>query len=236
MLKSQADINKFQEIEKKLDVKFNSLSLLEEGLTHRSYLNEAKDTPHSNERLEFLGDSILSFIVSSHLFTLYPTRPEGELTNFRSAVVKTQTLAQVAQELGLGEYLRLSRGEEEGGGRKNISLLADTFEAIVGAIYMDQGLEKAKQFVAGHLFSKIEEIVASRSYIDFKSELQERVQEKYRVSPSYKVMKEEGPDHAKTFYVGVYVDGQEEGVGQGKSKQEAEQEAASIALEKWRKN
>lgn len=217
-----------------LDLEFANKHLLEEAMTHRSFLNESKTTLSSNERLEFLGDSILSFLVSSHLFKTFPDIPEGELTNLRSATVKTTTLAMVAQRLNLGAYLRLSHGEEDGGGRQNPSLLADTFEALIGALYLDRGLEVTRSFLKKHLFHLIPEIISTRAYVDFKSDFQERVQEKYRISPSYKVLKEEGPDHAKIFHVAVYINGVEHGVGSGKSKQEAEQEAARSALSNLR--
>lgn len=209
--------------------------LFVQALTHRSYLNEAKEEAQSNERLEFLGDAILSFLVSQHFFTKFPHLPEGELTNLRSATVKTATLARIARSLHLGEYLRLSRGEEEGGGRQNTSLLADTFEAIVGAIYLDQGLEKVESFLREHLFPIIPEIIETKAYMDYKSELQERVQDKFRLAPIYQVLTEEGPDHAKIFAVVVMINGIEEGRGKGRSKQEAEQAAAREVLEKWQR-
>lgn len=200
---------------------------------HRSYLNESKTVTESNERLEFLGDSILSFLTSDFLFRSYPDLPEGELTNFRSAMVKTSTLASISKKLGLGGYLLLSKGEEEGGGRNNISILADTFEAFLGAIYIDQGLPTVKKILQSELFPILKKILEDKAYKDAKSTFQEVVQEETRISPVYKVLQEKGPDHAKEFTVGVYVGNTLWGKGTGKSKQEAETESAKAALEKW---
>ena len=221
-----------EELEKALGVSYKDRSLLEKALTHRSYLNEAKDKRESNERLEFLGDAILSFLVSKHLFATYTDLPEGELTNLRSAIVRTTTLATIAKQLDLGSYLFLSKGEEEGGGRSNSSLLADGFESIVGSMFLDQGLIAVEPFISRLLIPLLPDIIANRTYIDFKSELQERVQEVQHISPMYRVLQEEGPDHAKQFTVGVFIQQDNLGTGQGKSKQEAEQDAARLALEK----
>ena len=222
-----------QTLEKNLDVVFSNKELLHQALIHRSYLNEAKGTYSSNERLEFLGDAILSFLVSHHLFIEYPTFTEGELTNLRSAVVRTETLSVVSHNLNLGDFLLLSKGEEESGGRINSTLLANCFEAVVGAIFIDQGIEKTKEFIEKKLLVLLAEIIEKRTYRDFKSQFQEMVQERLRLSPLYKVMNEEGPDHAKVFHIGVYVSDELYGVGIGKSKQEAEQAAAAQGLEKW---
>lgn len=223
----------FTKLESTLEVTFSNKVLLEQALTHRSYLNEANVSHASNERLEFLGDAILSFIVSSYLYNHFLTKPEGELTNIRSAIVRTQTLASVAKKLHLGDFLLLSRGEEESGGRNNTSLLADCFEAIVGAIYTNAGLDQAQNFIHTHLLPLLPDIIKQRSYLDYKSQFQEKVQDIYRMSPIYKVINQEGPDHAKTFFVAVYVNDEKYGEGKGKSKQEAEQMAAANALEKW---
>ncbi|KKR32221.1 MAG: Ribonuclease 3, partial [Candidatus Gottesmanbacteria bacterium GW2011_GWC2_39_8] len=216
-------------------VKFKDEDLIRKAFIHRSYLNEAKETMESNERLEFLGDSILSFLVSSYLYKEFPDKPEGELTNLRSAIVKTKTLALISQKLELGKYLYLSRGEEEGGGRNNTSLLADTFEAFIGAIFLDSGIEEPRKILNQFLFPLLGDILENKLYKDAKSSFQEEVQEKTRISPVYKVMKEEGPDHAKKFTVGVYVGDKLYGTGDGRNKQEAEQEAARSALEKYHK-
>lgn len=206
--------------------------LLEEALTHRSYLNETKEKVPSNERLEFLGDSILSFIVSDHLFSKYPELNEGKLTNLRSLLVNTKMLGGLSKECGLGEKLRLSKGEEEGGGRNNPSLLADTFEAIIGALFIDQGISQAKKFISQTVLPRADEFIQKNLLKDPKSRLQEFVQAKKQNSPLYKVLKEEGPAHARKFTVGVFINEELFGKGIGKSKQEAEENAATTALEK----
>ena len=225
----------FETLQKTLGVTFTQQELLKQAFYHRSYLNEARHIKESNERLEFLGDAILSFLSSEYLYTTYPDYPEGTLTNIRSSIVKTQSLGNTAQELRFGELLFLSHGEEEGGGRKNISLLADSFEAFLGALYLDQGIVQAKMFLTNHLFPKIAHIIETKSYIDFKSYLQEIVQEDSKISPTYEVTHAEGPDHDRTFFISVKVNEQQLGKGQGKSKQEGEQAAAKDALEKMGK-
>lgn len=223
----------FSELEKTLGLKFKDTNLLKMAFNHRSYLNEVKEPLESNERLEFLGDSILSFIVSKYLFTSFPTHPEGELTSLRSAIVKTKTLSEIAQELKLGTLLKLSKGEDESRGRENPSLLADTFEALIGAVFLDQGLPKVEKIIVEFLLSKLPNIIALKAYKDAKSTLQEKVQEKTRSSPNYKVLSQVGPDHAKTFTIGVYIGDKLLGTGKGKSKQDGEQMAAADALEKF---
>jgi ribonuclease-3 len=207
-------------------------TLLEQAFTHRSYLNEAKEPTESNERLEFLGDSIISFIVSEHLYKNYKEFDEGVLTNLRSLLVNTKSLAQAARELKFGEKLRLSKGEEESRGRENDTLLANSFEAFIGALYLDQGIDVVRKFIADMLFSKIDEYVQRKAFKDPKSLLQEYVQARKQSSPIYKVLHEEGPPHAKIFTVGVFVNNELLGEGMGKSKQEAEEKAAQIALKK----
>ena len=186
----------------------------------------------SNERLEFLGDAILSFLTSHFLYSTYPEYPEGTLTNVRSALVKTQSLAETAKTLGLGDHLKLSHGEEASGGRTNPSLLADCFEALLGALFLDQGIEPVKKLLSEHLFTKATQIIEKKAYIDYKSLLQEIIQQESRISPTYHVVKSEGPDHAKTFWIDVLAGTTLLGNGSGKSKQEAEQAAAHAALEK----
>jgi len=220
----------FDELQKNIGVQFTNLDLLKAAFVHRSYLNEKRMVKESNERLEFLGDAILSFVTSNFLYTTYPDYPEGTLTNIRSSLVKTQSLSDSARELKLGELLFLSRGEEDSGGRTNSSLLADTFEALLGAIFLDQGVGRAKKFLEEHLFLKASDIVKNKSYIDYKSLLQEIIQSESRISPTYRVTKSEGPDHAKTFWVEAKADAKVLGVGMGKSKQEAESAAAVNAL------
>lgn len=223
----------FSDLEKNLGFEFKVNANVQLAFIHRSYLNEAKAKIESNERLEFLGDSILSFLVSRYLYRTYPHLPEGELTSLRSSIVKTTTLADIAIDLDLGKFLKLSKGEDEGGGRTNPSILADTFEALLGAIYIDQGLDKADDTVGKFLLPRLTDIIEKKSYKDAKSTFQELVQEKTRISPLYKVISESGPDHAKTFVIGVYVGDDLRGTGKGRSKQEAEQMAAAAALEKW---
>jgi ribonuclease III len=217
-------MNKLPEIKNK--------KLLEEALTHRSFLNEVKEKVPSNERLEFLGDSILSFIVSDYLFSKYPDFNEGKLTNLRSLLVNTKMLAQLAQDCDLGSKLRLSKGEEESGGRNNQSLLADSFEAFLGAIFLDQGVEEVKKFIYMTVIPQADEFIKTNAFKDPKSKLQEYVQSKKQGSPHYKVTLEEGPAHARKFTVGVFVNEELLGEGSGKSKQEAEEMAASKALSK----
>jgi len=225
----------FNTLEETLSIAFKNKDLLHQAFYHRSYLNEAKHIKESNERLEFLGDAILSFLTSEFLYKAYPQHPEGTLTNLRSSVVKTQSLGNTAKRLGFGDLLFLSKGEEEGDGRKNISLLADSFEAFLGALFLDQGLQPVEAFLKAQLFPDIETIVANKSYIDFKSYLQELIQETYKISPHYEVKKTEGPDHDRTFWIEVSVNTTILGSGIGKSKQEGEQKAAQNALEKMGK-
>lgn len=220
-------------LEKNLEIKFKKPRLLTRALTHRSYLNEAKaQNLESNERLEFLGDSILSFIISDWLFQQYPQYPEGTLTNIRSNLVKTDALAQIAQQLKIGEYLFLSRGEEESGGKTNTSLLADALEAVTGAIYLDQGYEIVRKFIVRRFKSRLQKVIASGRFKDYKSILQEKLQAEKKLSPIYKTLKEEGPDHNKIFTVGVFDEGKLLAKAVGKSKQTAEGAAAKLALEK----
>lgn len=211
--------------------KFKNQKLFLQAFTHRSFLNETREKVESNERLEFLGDSILSFVVSEFLFAKYPHFPEGTLTNLRSRLVNTKTLAQVAKELNFGALLRLSKGEEESKGRQNQSLLADCFEAFIGALFLDQGIQKVSAFLNEILLLKAQEFVQEKSFKDAKSLLQEYVQSKKQNSPVYKVLSEKGPAHAKVFTVGVYVQNKLLAKGEGKSKQEAEKQAAELALE-----
>lgn len=210
--------------------KFKNQSLLEQAFIHRSYLNETKKSLSSNERLEFLGDSIISFVISQDLFKKFPNYNEGVLTNIRSLLVNTKSLADLAKELDFGDLLMLSKGEEESKGRQNQSLLADCFEAFVGALFLDQGIQAASNFLEEVLVPKTDLIVKSRSFKDPKSLLQERVQSQNKGSPIYKVISESGPAHAKTFTVGVYVGEKIQGSGNGKSKQQAEERAAEKAL------
>lgn len=213
---------------------FTNTKLLDTALTHRSALNEkGNNSSESNERLEFLGDAVLELIATEFLYRKFPKEPEGTLTAYRSALVKTTSLAEVATKLGLGEQLKMSKGEEATGGRNNPSLLADTLEAVIGALYLDQGTEAVITFLNEHLFTSLDNILEQRLYKDPKSELQERVQAQGLETPSYQVVSEAGPDHSKEFTVAVYVGTTLIGQGQGKSKQQAQQAAAQEALEKY---
>ena len=225
----------FDQLQTTIGVTFRSQELLKQAFVHRSYLNEAKDIQTSNERLEFLGDAILSFLTSEYLYQTYPDSPEGMLTNIRSSLVKTTSLSTIAQSLHLGDLLFLSHGEEASGGRTNQSLLADVFEALLGALYLDQGIEVCREYLTKHLFSRTKDIVENKAYVDYKSLLQELIQQSSRLSPTYVVVKSEGPDHARTFWVEARSNATVLGAGQGKSKQEAEQQAALQALEKMGK-
>ncbi len=210
--------------------KFKNKKLFEQAFTHRSYLNETKEKLSSNERLEFLGDSVISFVVSKFLYSEYANFDEGSLTNLRSLLVNTKALAQVARELNFGKLLKLSKGEEESKGRENTSLLADCFEAFTGALFLDQGIEAVSNFIAAVLLPKALSYSSNKVLKDAKSLLQEIIQSKKQISPMYKVVKEEGPAHKKMFTVGVFVNDVILGKGQGKSKQEAEKDAAEHAL------
>jgi ribonuclease-3 len=210
--------------------RFKDKNLFKQALVHRSYLNESSEAV-SNERLEFLGDSVISSLISAKLYSLFPKYPEGDLTNLRSALVRTESFAQIATELGLGSILLMSHGEERGGGRTNKSLLADAFEAIVGALFLDSGFVACENFLSEILYPKIMIMNKNRKSFDYKSQLQEFTQKNSRVSPTYRILDQAGPDHDKTFTVGVFVKDVEIGRGAGKSKQFAEQEAARTAIE-----
>lgn len=226
-----------KELMKILGYEFKDESLLQTALIHRSYLNESnKNEVKHNERLEFLGDAVLELIVTEALYSHYPDRPEGELTSFRAAVVRTESLADSALKLGYGEYIRMSRGEEATGGRTRPYILANTFEAVLGAIYLDGGFTACKALVERELLPKLERIVSERLDIDPKSKLQELTQEIYKFTPNYEVVAEEGPDHDRTFTSRVMINGKSFGSGKGKSKQEAEQNAARKALAKIKPN
>ncbi len=215
-----------------IDEQLLSIPIYLTAFTHRSYLNESDEVIQSNERLEFLGDSVLSLIMSDHLYHLKPQDAEGELTNLRSYIVKTTSLAKASAKLGLGKYLRLSRGEEVSGGRDNPQLLANTFEALLGAIYLDKGIDSARVFIENHLLPLFEDALVSGPPKDSKSYLQELSQNRYKQSPQYRILKSEGPDHARIFTVGVFIDNNQYGQGQGYSKQVAEEAAATEAISK----
>lgn len=210
---------------------FINTTLEDAAFTHRSALNEFPDARESYERLEFLGDAVLELATSVHLYTILPQAPEGELTSFRSSLVKTSTLARVARSLHLGDRIRMSKGEETSNGRENEAILADTFEAYLGALYLDQGYSAVDTFLQEHLFPLLTEIQEKNLQKDSKSLLQEHVQRTKKHLPVYKLLQSTGPDHQKSFTIAVLVDGEEVAQATGKSKQEAQQEAAKKALE-----
>lgn len=223
-----------EEFEASLGFVFNNRKTLEQAFVHRSYVNENRNFKLGhNERLEFLGDAVLELVVTYKLFTLFPNKSEGELTAIRSALVNTNSLSRAAQTLKIEDYLRLSKGERQSIDRSRSYILANTFEAVVGAIYYDQGYEHAKQFIADALFGEIKKIVSEKLWIDSKSFLQENAQEHHSDTPTYELLEETGPDHNKMFTMGVYINNTLAGTGTGLSKQEAEQEAARSALEKF---
>lgn len=221
----------FSSFEQDTGLAFNDLDLLRQAFTHRSYLNEHRgEVRGHNERLEFLGDAVLELVATHFLYEKFPDKPEGELTAYRAALVNAVTLSDVAQSLSMNDYLLLSRGEAKDTGRARGVLLANAFEALIGAIYMDQGYEASKVFIEKYVLSKIDSIVEERLWQDAKSALQEKAQDIEGVTPTYAVIRETGPDHDKQFVMGVSVAGKLLGQGEGKSKQEAEQAAARAAL------
>jgi ribonuclease-3 len=223
----------FSKFEKSVKVSFKDKNLLKQAFIHRSYLNEnAKIGIHHNERLEFLGDAVLELITTNHLYKNYPDKNEGDLTSYRAALVNAVTLSEVAQELGMNGYLLLSKGEAKDTGKARQDILANTFESFLGALYLDQGYEKSEKFVAQVLFPRMKEILEKGSWRDSKSVFQEKAQEIFGVTPVYKVLSESGPDHDKRFIVGVFLSKELIVEGSGKSKQEAEQKAATMALKK----
>lgn len=222
-----------EKAEKIIGVAFNDKALLKQAFTHRSYINESKNEKlFHNERLEFLGDAVLELVVTDFLYEKYPNKAEGDLTAFRAALVNTQTLSQASSDLGFDEFLLLSKGEAKDKGRARSYILANTFEAVSGAIYLDQGYDAAQKFIADNLFKLMDDIIKNKTWLDAKSRFQERAQEIVSVTPVYKTVHEEGPDHDKDFVIGVYLKNEEVARGKGKSKQEAEQMAAREALEK----
>ena len=224
--------NDLKTFEQQIGLTFNDTGLLRQAFTHRSYLNEHRgEVETHNERLEFLGDAVLELIVTHFLYDKFPDQPEGDLTAYRAALVNAVTLSEVASTIGMNDYLLLSKGEAKDTGRARSILLANAIEALIGAIYLDQGYEEAKKFIEKHLFPKVGEIMSKKLWRDPKSTLQEKVQETEGSTPYYTVIRETGPDHDKQFIVGVYVKDTSLAQGSGKSKQEAEQDAARNALE-----
>ena len=221
----------FTEFEKKIGLDFTDKSLLQQAFVHRSYINENKQSGFShNERLEFLGDAVLELVITDFLYKKYPDKTEGDLTAYRSALVNADTCASIATSIKIGDFLLLSKGESKDVGRARQYILANALEALIGAIYLDQGMEKAKDFIERDFTPRIDDIISGRSFIDAKSLFQEKAQEFDGITPSYKTVKESGPDHEKRFTVGVYVGKELVAIGEGESKQDAEQAAARQAL------
>ncbi|MEZ4200372.1 MAG: ribonuclease III [Candidatus Paceibacterota bacterium] len=224
-----ADLKK---LEAMLGVEFTNIEHLLSATTHRSYLNEHREaTQEHNERLEFLGDAVLELVVTDYLYHKYTEKPEGELTAVRAALVNTISLAESSSALGLNDFMLMSKGESKDTGRARQYILANAFEAVIGALYVDQGYEVAKTFIATHLFPKTDRIVEKRLWQDPKSRFQELAQEHVSVTPTYELVDQSGPDHDRVFTIGVYLRKEQVATGEGRSKQEAEQAAAEKALE-----
>ena len=222
----------FSLFEKKLELKFKNKDLLIQAFCHRSYLNEKPDfyLTH-NERLEFLGDAVLELVVTENIYQNYPEKSEGELTNWRAALVNAKFLGKLARDLDFNDFLLLSKGEAKELGKARLYILANTFEALIGAVYLDRGYKTCQEFIKKHLIPKLPDILQKGAFKDAKSRFQEEAQERTGTTPSYKVLEEWGPDHAKHFIIGVFLDKELIAKGEGSSKQEAEEEAAKNALE-----
>jgi len=225
--------NKYSNLEKTINIKFKDRDMLENVFIHRSYLNEHKNSQiSSNERLEFLGDSVLSLITSVYLFKHYPNLKEGDYTEIKSAIVKMESLAEASKKIGLNNYLLLSKGEEKGDGRENNNIMADCFEALIAAIFLDKNFETAYSFVVDFLFKdKLDYLLKNNLYLSSKSKLQEIIQRRYKKTPIYKVLEEKGPEHKRIFKIAVLFNDKLLGVGVAPSKKEAEEEAAKQALQ-----
>jgi len=225
-------VKDFEILEKKLGVNFKNKDLLRQAFTHRSYLNENPDFKlDHNERLEFLGDAVMELIVTESLYKEYPEKKEGDLTNWRAALVNAKMLTSVAEELGFNDFLLLSRGEAKELGKARAYILANSFEAFLGALYLDSGYKPCDEFLKKNLLKNLPEIIRDGSYKDAKSKFQEQAQERVSITPNYQVIKESGPDHEKNFTVGVYLDKELIAEGKGSSKREAEEAAAELALD-----
>lgn len=222
----------FSLFEKKLNIKFKNIDFLIQAFVHRSYLNEnPKFHLFHNERLEFLGDAVLELVVTEFLYKEYPQKPEGELTNWRAALVNAKMLSEIARNLEFNDFLLLSKGEEKEIGKARQYILANTFEAVIGAIYLDQGYKACDKFIAKNLLTELPIIIEKGLFKDVKSSFQEESQERVGITPTYKVLEEWGPDHAKHFIIGVFLKDELVAKGEGSSKQEAEEDAAKNALE-----
>lgn len=226
-------MSNLKDLEKKIGFYFKNKDFLRQALTHRSYLNENHDFPFGhNERLEFLGDAVLEIIITEYLFINFPNNPEGDLTNWRASLVNSKMLYQVADNLNIEEYILLSKGEaKDKNSKARQYILANAIEALIGAIYLDQGIEPAKVFVLENIGVNLKDIIENKSYLDPKSKFQESSQEKTGITPVYKVLKEEGPDHDKKFTVGLFLENEMVSLGVGGSKQEAQVDAATKGLE-----
>lgn len=225
--------NNLSKLGKNIGIKFKNQDLLQQAFVHRSYLNENPGSDlEQNERLEFLGDAVMELVVTNHLFKNYPNNPEGDLTTWRAALVNSKMLAEIATKLKFNDYLMLSKGEGQDTGRARQFILANTFEAVVGAIYLDGGFEKAEKFLEKNLICEFERVLEQKLYLDPKSHFQEEAQGKMGITPSYELITEQGPDHAKSFEIGVYLNGDLIAVGKGPSKQTAQEQAAKEALKK----
>lgn len=235
-METTMDTTPYQEFAKeKLGFEFNDISLLVTALTHRSYVNEHKEHKiEHNERLEFLGDAVLEVVSSDFLYRNY-NEPEGIMTSWRAALVRTESIGAAGEKLGYEPLVRLSKGEKQGSERAHAIILADCFEAVIGAIYLDQGYHTAKEFIEKHILTKIDQILADGSWRDPKSYFQELAQKHDGITPMYRTIKEEGPDHDKTFTVGAYVGATLKSTGTGHSKQEAQTEAAKDGIAKYLK-
>lgn len=221
----------FKTFEDRIGYTFTNKALIEQAFTHRSYLNEHRELKREhNERLEFLGDAVLELVVTEFLYAKYPEKPEGELTAYRAALVNTVSISDAASKLGMNEFLLLSRGEAKDTGRARAIILANAFEALIGALYLDQGYIPARDFIAAQLFHKTDDVVAKRLWQDPKSRFQELVQEHQGVTPTYEVVGQSGPDHDRRFTVGAFIAREKIATGEGRSKQEAEQQAAEKAI------
>lgn len=221
----------FSALEQQLGIKFNNQNLLTQAFCHRSYINENPSfNLEHNERLEFLGDAVLELVVTEYLYGEYPSKPEGELTNWRASLVNSKILSRISQDLGFNDFLLLSKGETKELGKARQYILANTFESFVGALFLDSGYQECEKFINKHLVKELPEIIKSGSHKDAKSRFQEQAQEIESITPLYKVLREWGPDHVKNFVIGVFLDNEQVAEGQGSSKQEAELEAAKNAL------
>jgi len=224
-----------RDLAKSLKINFKNFAILENSLIHRSFINEHRNWKLvSNERLEFLGDAVLELIVTDYLFYNY-SNEEGELTNWRAALVSAESLAPVAKELNLEKYLFVGRGEQKNH-RSKLNIMADALEALIGAIYLDLGMEEAEKFIKKYIISHLPNILENQLFVDAKTALQEKAQREWKITPEYKVIKEGGPDHNKWFEITVHVNGKLMGKGRGGSKQKAEKEAAKAAIDKLNKN